>query len=109
MVNLFKRAFVGEVNSVPAYKECSGKSGESKILCVLSVYNSGKNYDDSKTEWPTGTRTIKGKKYAVGWKYAEEVISFKQNWEAYFEKEEKPEFTNSELILFSWKSLLRPV
>src|SRR3989344_4208074 len=93
--NLFKRAFAGEVEQVPAYEtKCSRKSGEDKIKCILSVYNSGLSYEESKGEFPTGV-TADGK-YARGWKYAEEVIVFKKNWEAYFKK---TEFSNNELNL----------
>ena len=95
--NLFKRAFAGEVESVPAYgKECSSKSGDNKMLCILSIYNSGLSYEDSKKQFPSGV-TSDGK-YARGWKYAEEVILLKQNWKAYFKGKES-EFSNSELNL----------
>ena len=95
--NLFKRAFEGKVDSVPAYgKECGSKSGENKILCILSIYNSGLSYEDSKKQFPSGV-TADGK-YARGWKYAEEVVSLKQDWKSYFINKESG-FSNRELSL----------
>ncbi|KHO54938.1 MAG: hypothetical protein QT10_C0009G0020 [archaeon GW2011_AR19] len=84
------------------YKKCKTLSKEAKIKCILSVYNSGLTYEDSKGEFPSGIRTINNKEYVVGWKYAEEVNLLKQGWQNYFNEKilaEKPFSTIEERII----------